>query len=295
MTYTLLDGGLGQELRHRSGREPTPLWSAEVLADQPDLVRDVHLDFLAAGADVITLASYAVTPARLAAAGRSDAFEPLQSAALRIARSALSAHGDRHARLAGCLPPLPGSYRPGERLAADRTARDYDRIAALQAPEVDLFLCETLPSVEEIVLATRAARGAGRPVWTSATVDETDGTRLRSGEPLAEGVDAALEAGAEAVLVNCAPPEAVGQALDILSGRAACFGAYANGFVTTAPLQGQATVAALSAREDLEPAAYAGFIEDWARRGATILGGCCEVGPAHIAELARRRANAGHG
>ena len=64
---TLTDGGMGQELLRRSKTPPTPLWSARVLIDEPALVRDLHADFIRAGARVITINSYAATPERPAA------------------------------------------------------------------------------------------------------------------------------------------------------------------------------------------------------------------------------------
>lgn len=79
-------------------------------------------------------------------------------------------------------------------------------------------------------------------------------------------------------------------AADVIKGVDKPFGAYANVFteITQSFVQVGATVRELSARTDLTPEAYAAFAEDWAQIGATIIGGCCEVGPAHIAELVRR-------
>jgi len=98
--------------------------------------------------------------------------------------------------------------------------------------------------------------------------------------------------GADALLVNCATPEAVTMAVNVIKGCGKPFGAYANGFTEIAQsfVQVGATVQELSARTDLTPEAYADFAEDWAEMGATIIGGCCEVGPAHIAEIVRRLA-----
>ena len=66
MTITLLDGGMGQELLARSQREITTMWSADIMLHEPELVRDLHLDFINAGAQVITLNTYTATPQRLA-------------------------------------------------------------------------------------------------------------------------------------------------------------------------------------------------------------------------------------
>ncbi len=85
---------MGQELLRRSQSPPTPLWSARVLIDEPELVRDLHVDFIAAGARVITINSYAATPERLAREGAEEMFEPLQKRAIDLAHAARDAAGD---------------------------------------------------------------------------------------------------------------------------------------------------------------------------------------------------------
>lgn len=290
----LLDGGVGQELHRRSRRQSAPLWSAQVMIDEPELVETVHLEFIEAGAQVITVNSYSATPHRLARAGRSGMFETLQNAALRAAQAARDRSGHDDILIAGCLPPLAASYRPDLTLPENLCLADYRRIVAAQADRVDLFLCETLATVREARTATLAACESGRTVWTALTVDDADGTVLRSGEPVADGAFAALDAGASAVLINCSFPEAVSRALPALADIGAPLGAYANGFVSVEALEPGGPFDVLEARDDLGPEAYALYALDWAAAGATILGGCCEIGPAHIAELAWRLGREGY-
>lgn len=284
MEITILDGGTGQELVKRAGETASPLWSVKVLADRPELVEEVHRDYLSAGSDVITLASYAATPTRLERLGHAADFGRFQSAAISAAARARDRAG--RGRIAGTLPPLARDYRPEARLEPDAARAEYAQIVEAQADGVDLFLCETLPSIEEARIATRAARGSGLPVWTSLTVSESDGSRLRSGESLAQAAAAAVEKGADAVLANCSPPEAISTACEVLSDTTDSFGAYANGFVSVEALRKGAQVDGLEAREDLGPAAYARFARGWRDAGASVIGGCCETGPAHIAALA---------
>ncbi|WP_424967175.1 homocysteine S-methyltransferase family protein [Dinoroseobacter sp. S375] len=281
---TILDGGMGQELIARSTAEPTPLWATQVMLDTPELVRAVHDDFFAAGASVATANTYSIHHDRLRPAGLDAQFDSLHRTACTLAAEARDAAGG--GRVAGALGPLNGSYQT-DRLPENAIDR-FEEICRIQAPLVDLFLIETAASIAQIRATLTGAFGHGKPVWLAVSVDDVDGTKLRSGEPLDEVMDWAD--GVDALLVNCSTPEAVSTALDVIRGVDIPFGAYANGFtrITESFVQVGATVKNLSARTDLTPDAYAAFAEDWAAKGATIIGGCCEVGPAHIAELARR-------
>ncbi|RED18463.1 homocysteine S-methyltransferase family protein [Pontivivens insulae] len=291
----LLDGGMGQELVARNDADPTPMWSARVLADRPDLVEAVHRDFFEAGATVATLNTYSVTPERLhrhAPDEDTDAlFERLQAAAIRVASAA---RGDRDVALAGCLPPLAWSYRPDAAPPQGLMQQTYARLVAAQGDHCDLMLAETMSGVREAGAATRAIVAAGHLAWIALSVDDRDGTRLRSGEPLEDGISAVAEAGADAILLNCSRPEAIAQGLPILATVHVPFGAYANGFEFAGDLEFGGTVKGLTKRLELTPEAYADHAMTWIAAGATIVGGCCEVGPAHIAHLAQRIRAAGH-
>ena len=287
-SFTLLDGGMGQELIKRSSRKPTPLWSADVLRDCPELVVETHCDFIKAGSDLITLSSYTVTPTRLAKYNRENEFEILQKVAVEAAEKAAQTFNTKPL-IAGCLPPLPGSYRPSERLTEQESYAEYQKITECQFKHVDLFICETMSSVEEACISTAVAKQTGLPVWTSFTVDEDNGEFLRSGEPILDGAKAVLAKGASAILINCSPPESITQAVEKLVALGVEIGAMANGFVTTEPLKGNTTVDVLESRLELTPQKYVTFTKDWLSKGAKIIGGCCEIGPQHIAEINKIR------
>jgi homocysteine S-methyltransferase len=281
---TLLDGGMGQELLARSGDRPTPLWSTQVMIDHPGLVQAVHADYFAAGATVATTNTYAIHHDRLVKAGIDDRFGALHAQAVAEARVARDAHGG--GRIAGSIGPLVASYRPETHPPHAEAVARYAEIAGLLGPAVDLVLCVTVASHAHARAVVEGALAAGKPVWLSVTVDDRDGTRLRSGEPVAGlPVD-----GAEAVLANCSAPEAMEAALAELARFGLPVGAYANGFrqITKEFLKDSPTVDTLEARPEMTPARYADFAMGWVRQGATIVGGCCETTPAHIAEIARR-------
>ncbi|MEM6322222.1 MAG: homocysteine S-methyltransferase family protein [Pseudomonadota bacterium] len=290
----LLDGGMGQELVRRSGDRPTALWSTQVMIDRPSLVLDIHRDFFAAGATVATTNTYAMLRDRLDRVGLADEIGRLADTALRAAETARDENG--HGMIAGAIGPLVASYRPDLCPPPDMAAALYAEPVRLLADRADLILFETMSSVAQAEGALLAMQPYDKPVWIALSVDDHDGRKLRSGEPI-EMVSRLFERfEPAAVMINCSPPETIGAALDVVRDFGLPFGAYANGFVSIAEgfLTDAPTVDALTRREDLSPAAYAAFVADWVAQGATIVGGCCEVGPEHIAEVAATLRRAGH-
>lgn len=296
---TLLDGSIGQELVKRSGDQPTPLWSTQVMIEHPELVRQVHDAYFSAGATVATANTYTLLRDRLERYGSAEQFslekfEELHRIACRMATDARNAHGA--GRVAGSLGPLVASYRPDTTPPPDVAAQTYAKIVRIQDPHVDLFIIETVSSVDQAEGAMMGTYGTLNPVWLSISVDDDNGNVLRSGEPVADILPLVEVFKPAAVLVNCSRPEAVTMALETVRGFGVPFGAYANGFtrISEGFLKDAPTVDALEQRTDLGPEAYARFAMGWVEQGASIVGGCCEVGPEHIAELARQLRAAGH-
>ena len=293
-SVTLLDGGMGQELLKRSSTEITPLWSTQVMIDEPDIVRDLHADFIRAGARVITLNSYTMTPERLARDGNIKDFEKLHLAAINAATSARDSVAITGVRIAGCLPPLVASYKADVAPEYEAMLTSYSKIVAIQAPHVDLFICETMPSIVEAKAALMAAKKSELPVWVSLTIEDNDKGVLRSGEPLADAITMLDEFGADAKLLNCSKPEAISASWSKMKSDQGLTGAYGNGFTSIDSLKIGGTVKSLTSRLDLGPTAYAEFALQWVQQGAGLIGGCCEVGPDHIAELAKRLTASGY-
>ncbi len=290
---TILDGGMGQELIHRYGQPPTPLWSTHVMMSKPELVGDVHDDYFAAGAQVATTNTYAIHRDRLQ---RYDAehhselesqFGALHKTACDIANRSRDKNGS--GMIAGSLGPLGFSYRPDLSFPPEEAAETYAEITKLQETSVDFHLIETASSAEHAKGALMGTSVSSKPTWLAITVKDEDGTQLRSGENVSVIKPLIDEYSPEAVLINCATPEATSQAIPILAQMNVRFGAYANGFTfITSDFTKTETVDALEARTDLDPNKYADYCANWVDQGATIIGGCCEVGPAHIAELKKR-------
>ncbi|MDJ0612541.1 MAG: homocysteine S-methyltransferase family protein [Rhizobiaceae bacterium] len=286
---TILDGGMGQELIHRYGQPPTPLWSTHVMMQEPDLVGDIHDDYFAAGAHVATTNTYAIHHDRLL---RQDPeldkqFSELHVKACEIACKSRDKNGS--GMVAGSLGPLGFSYRPDLSFPPEEARKMFAEIARLHEPYVDVHLIETVSKIEHAHGCLLGTAGSSKPTWLGVTVSDEDGTILRSGEPLSDVKALFGEYDVSKLLINCATPEAVDQAMDIIADIEIPFGSYANGFTfITSDFTKKETVDQLEARTDLSPEKYADFCSKWVDQGASIVGGCCEVGPAHIAELSRR-------
>ena len=186
--------------------------------------------------------------------------------------------------IAGSMGPQNGSYRPDLVGSYDETYRLYREQAGFLAPLVDFFICETLSSVKEARAAVAAANSTGKPVWLSWSLEDSGEAKLRSGESIRAAWDDIAGTGVSAILLNCSPPEAISKVLpDLVSMSDIPVGAYANAF-TPIPekwdFHGDESIP--PSRTDVTPDAYAAHAANWLKAGARIIGGCCEVGPAHI-------------
>ena len=282
----LLDGGMGQELVRRCAAETSPLWGGQVLVDSPEVVQQLHEEYLNAGARVLTLNTYSVTPERLAYINLEDQFSVLQKKAFEIADRARENAGHADVSIAGCLPPLYGSYDPGKSPAFDVALATYRRVVEQQADSVDLFLCETMSAIEEAKASAVAAIESGKPVWVALSVDDACTGMLRSGETIAQAWHELSALNIDGLLLNCSLPEAIDAAWKHMESLPVPTGMYANGFTGVSDLPTGGGVEMLEARVDMGPDVYARFALKKVSQGADIIGGCCEISPAHIKALA---------
>lgn len=289
----VLDGGMGRELQRSGAPFRQPEWSALALSEAPEAVVGVHAAFIAAGAQVITSNSYAVVPFHIGEERFAREGLQLATVAGQLARQAADASA-QPVQVAGSLPPLFGSYRP-DLFQPERVTEVLTPLLQGLAPHVDLWLAETQSSIAEVRAIHSHLPADGKPFWVSFTLQDEDVDsvpRLRSGEPVADAINAVADLGVVAVLFNCSQPEVIGAALDVaravIEARQAdiAIGAYANAFP---PQSKEATAndGLSELREDLDPPGYLVWARDWRARGASLIGGCCGIGPEHIAEIKR--------
>ncbi|PVW03989.1 homocysteine S-methyltransferase [Microbacterium sp. Gd 4-13] len=284
----VLDGGLGTLLEARGHDLSDPLWSARLLADDPDAIRAAHAEYFAAGAQVAITASYQVGFSTLARRGFSAGdTERMLRASVDLAASARSTAvgGDMPRWIAASIGPYGATlgdgseYRGASGLTRDELRRWHEpRFAVLADAGADLLAIETIPTLDEAAALVDLARGSGRPAWLSFTVE---GGRLRSGQPMADGFALANSADEiVAVGINCSHPDEV-------PGAIAAARSVTDRPVVVYPNSGERWDAAARVWRGA-----AGLPEDDRAAGASLVGGCCRVGPADIARM-RSRVRAG--
>ncbi|GAB2969712.1 homocysteine S-methyltransferase [Amycolatopsis acidiphila] len=278
---TVLDGGLATELEARGHDLSDELWSARLLADDPEEIVAVHEAFFRAGARIATTASYQASFAGFAARG----FDARQTVALlhrsvELARKA-GTRVDGPRWVAASVGPYGATLADGSEYrgryglsVAGLTAFHRPRAAALAEARPDVLALETVPDVDEAVALLAAVEGLGVPAWLSYTIA---GDRTRAGQPLAEAF--AVAAGRDdvvAVGVNCCDPDDAARAIPVAR-----------------EVSGKPVIAYPNSGEEWDAAG-----RRWAGRsrftpdrvaGADLAGGCCRVRPVDIEALAATR------
>lgn len=294
-TVSVLDGGMGRELEKRGAPFRQPEWSALAMIEAPEIVRDVHCAFIQSGSQVITTNSYALVPFHIGEERFKREAQLLAHRAGEVARQAVALEGNT-ARIAGSLPPLFGSYR-ADLYQADRVEEIATPLIEGLKDHVDFWLCETQSLIAEPV-AVKALLdkldSERKPLWVSFTLEDsepTDVPRLRSGELVEDAINAMLDLNVSAILFNCCQPEVIQEALiiaqsclDKADAQQVQLGAYANAFPPQ-PKDATANDGLDELRADLTPPAYLVWAEKWQQQGASLIGGCCGIGPEHIAAL----------
>lgn len=293
----LMDGGTGSELQRRgvevllgSRGDKLGPWSATANLDAPDVVQQVHQDYLRVGAEVIISNNFRTTRTRLAPVGLGERWTEYARAGGQLAVRARSAVNPE-AYVAG------GMAAPGLGMLHDRPGTDVEIMGAaayrqefvehsriLAETGVDVLLPEFVNFIEDCVHAVDACAEAGLPVWlgvprvTTAGITKNDETmedlaRALRGHPVA------------AVLLMCSSPEAISVTLPRLrQAFDGPIGAYPNvGYNPMAPVGGRVHLGPdIISAQAHSPSRLAEFAQEWIAMGAQIVGGCCATGPEHI-------------
>jgi homocysteine S-methyltransferase len=293
----VLDGGMATELERRGCDISGPLWSARALDQSAATIAAVHLDYLRAGADCISTASYQVSGYGFAALGHdSAAAARLAGRAIRQsvaiaeqARALYALENPRRTWIAASLGPWGAALHNGAEYDGgyaitfdDLVAFHAERLAVVNETHADLIALETIPSLEEArALLQALARYPALSAWLSFTCRDT--VHVAHGEPLRSCVELlAASAQIAAIGINCTAPHLIAEL--IAEARA---GAGERKPVIVYPNSGETWDATSRTwRGTSDTARYGELAHTWYAAGAQAVGGCCRTGPAHIAAVA---------
>jgi homocysteine S-methyltransferase len=281
----ILDGALATELEARGHDLSDALWSARLLMDDPEALRQIHRDYLDAGADVIISASYQATiEGFVSLRGVSE-----DEAATLLRRSvelALDARGDRDALVAASVGPYGASLADGSEYSGDYDLDQQGlyqwhrkRFGILAESGCDLLAIETIPSLAETHALLRLLdETPDISAWFSFSCK--DGGRIWDGAAFASCLHAVgRHPRVVAVGVNCTAPghveSLVATAREMTSQPIVAY-----------PNSGEIWDAGARCwTGDRDPASFGQLALAWKGAGASLIGGCCRTGPSHIREL----------
>ena len=287
----VIDGGTGTDIQRRGVAMHGDTWCAEVNHSHPEIVRQVHEDYIHAGAEIIIANTFATSPLLFNALGRDDDVIALDKAAVAIAKKAASGH---QVAVAGSIstmrPVIAGSDRTLKQQDwPEATARGLFRrkVENLARAHVDLLMMEMMRDTDYSIWATQEAVATGLPVWVGISVERSKDGRLtgfgRNDQSLEDVARALAATGPAAISIMHTSPNDTDEALDIVRK-------YWNGPLGAYPESGYFRMPEWTFVDIIPPEELVERAKLWRQKGATIFGGCCGLGPEHIAALSREYA-----
>ena len=285
----ILDGGTGTGIQRRGAAMSGETWCAEANLTHPDIVCAVHRDYVKAGADMVIANTFATSPLLFNALGRDDELLAIDRAAVALAQQAVAG---QPVAVAGSIstmrPVVVGSDRTDKQREwpeAEARALFARKANNLAAAGVDLIIMEMMRDVRYSLWATEAALATGLPVWVGiATERRADGELVGFSHPderLDDVVRVLAATGPAHISIMHSSPNDTGDAIDIVKRHwSGPLGAY--------PESGYFTMPEWKFVDIIDPESLVEHARRWREQGVTAFGGCCGLGPHHIAALARQ-------
>lgn len=284
----VLDGAIGTELQRRGAPMDSVAWCALANESHPDLLRQIHLDYIAAGADIITTNTFSTARHVLEAAGLGDETERINREAVRVARESVEESG-LDVLVAGSMSSTRPLNEPATRPVGESVAAGYREQAALLEEEgVDFIVAEMMVDIPNASLVLEAARETGLPVlvgWSASLAEDGRAVPYRSvrqdqdaTHSFAELMERGLSLGGDVSGIMHSRVEATGPALEVLSEH---WDGPLMAYAETGWFESPNWVFA----ETTSPAAYAELAREWVDLGVAVVGGCCGTTPDHISAL----------
>jgi len=278
--YTLLDGGLATALEDLGNTFTSELWTGELLKSAPDQIREAHTAFVKAGAEIIITSTYQVSfPGCIAKGWTHQEVVNALNNSIQLARDAHSP------KVAASIGPYgaylaDGSEYRGNYDATEEQIKEFhkERLEILIACKPDYLAIETIPEIREARVLLQLLKDLNNtiPVWIAFSCK--DDLHLSSGESFRDAARISKELGADYVGINCTSPEVVTGLLESAEGY---------GPFVVYPNAGRTWNEKLKRLEGATVKLSDQHIQQWSECGATIIGGCCGIGPKEIAQVAR--------
>ena len=269
----ILDGATGTELEKRGAPSHKVVWSAAAVLTHPETVREIHEDYVRAGADIITTNTFSSARHILEYAGLGDKTEELNTTAVRLAREAIeNTSNGRPVHIAGSIcsrrthdhqaVPSDDQYEAGYREQAEQLAE----------AGADLLLLEMMDDVKYTGLALKAAVATGLPTWVGFSCelpgDCSKVMLLKNEETLGRGIEEAMPLGGSLAAVMHSLTEDIVPALNVIKQSwEGPIGAYAHSKNGAPPIS---------------PQDYLAHALRWVEMGVQVVGTCCRMGPEYI-------------
>lgn len=284
----ILDGATGTELQRRGVEMNEHAWCGIGALVAPDTLREIHADYIRAGAEVIIVNSYATAPHHLEAAGLGDRAEDVNLRSAEIARQARDQAATGPVWIAGSLSLMAPNFKSADRPSPEKLAEGLSRQANwLAEAGVDLFVMEMLRDVAYSTAAVKAALAVGLPVWSGFSCEKnTEGELVTDGHvsdpmPFEEVLEKVTGLGEALVGIMHSEIADTYPGLDAARHVSALpLGAWPN--------SGRFKPPYWQFEDIIDPDDFARVCADWAGSGVKLIGGCCGLGPDHIRAAAER-------
>ena len=290
MKPLILDSALGTELENRGEYLPsfkTSIWSAYSLIHNPDIIKQIHIENIEAGADVITTSNYQATPELLKREPSAPSYKDLAKRAVELCQEAVI-KTNTNTKIAGCYPPIHITFRPDLSPKEKVLRKFYDSLGEIYQNNVDLIICETMASIYEGIISSSTALNYSDRVWLSWTTRSNKLNRLPSTELLTDAIKKAMDFELECQLVNFVHADTGSLAIEKLKGLKN-FGIYANSSVYKKnELEGFISDSDewhYHNHQPIDHVHYNKYVNEWIEKGAYVIGGCCRTTTAHIKEI----------
>ena len=289
----ILDGGSGQTLLEMGLKPEGRLWSATALINKSlhKMIINMHLDFINAGSDLIVTSNFSVRKRRLLEYNKADFFEQATNDSALLANKAKKISGKK-ILIAGSLPTQGIVYFSKKVTDDNEIFNGFNSTAKILNPNVDLFYLDVLSSINEIKIACEAIKNFEKPILIGVHLNNKG--HLPSGERIEDLIPISKNYNCCGIIAACVSPEIVNLVIPKLINQSLPFGFKVNAFKnipedkaleSDSYLNGYPTERYGTRANKFTPDAFKKFVISSSKKGATFLGGCCEIKPRHINSL----------